>query len=585
VRKNNIIWLLLDGVRNYQTPNDPEKMGKPDVIDEFSKEGVEFLQATTSATSTVMSISAMMAGIPAYYLGRNLEDFRLDKSHFESIGMILQSEGYSVYNVNVSYDFRRDYWKDFLRPVDKRFWPKGLKTMEHWSNEPLNPIIFKMLDERELQEPFFLYVHYNFRRDISCNDRVDELLQRIKQEGLYDDSIIIMNSDHGMPDAERRDYFKWLDERGLYFNRHDLIMTDDNILVPLVMKYPGCEVGQKIDTTVGLIDVAPTILDIIGIEYGKEKKYGAMFRGESLLPLIRGESLDYFQKRKIRTDTRYIAQRDRMSSIRGAGYKYIYYRDIPGNSNEQFFDLSNDVLEENNLISTSDKKYGCRIEEYRKEYERQEEDAVEFQKEFLARKFETSLVKYVNDIRAVKDILVVGSCNYWFLDFLTYACKNAFGDDIVLDLFLERDNPMQFLQLNFLGYRNIVFFSHWFSEKEFKEFKSTTLKYDLVLVLLTDYRKDIQQSESKSNEGKMQALQPQAPISSRLLNDYKEIFKIARLCNAKNRIYLDYNMNFFSKPKAAIYKRYLGKMLAKKDIYFRKPGDLLQDIKRLLSKK
>ena len=54
--KNNIIWILLDGVRNYPTPNDPEKMGKPEVLDELAKDSVEFTQATTSATSTVMSI-------------------------------------------------------------------------------------------------------------------------------------------------------------------------------------------------------------------------------------------------------------------------------------------------------------------------------------------------------------------------------------------------------------------------------------------------------------------------------------------------------------------------------------------------
>ena len=113
-------------------------------------------------------------------------------------------------------------------------------------------------------------------------------MQRLKEENLYDDSIMIMNSDHGMPDAERRNYFKWLDERGLYYNRHDLIMTDDNICVPLVIKYPGCETGKKIDTTVGTIDIVPTILSLLNIEYGPNKEYGKSFRGENLIPLING---------------------------------------------------------------------------------------------------------------------------------------------------------------------------------------------------------------------------------------------------------------------------------------------------------
>ena len=41
----NVIWIILDGVRNYPTPNDPEKMGKPAIFDELAQEGVEFTQA------------------------------------------------------------------------------------------------------------------------------------------------------------------------------------------------------------------------------------------------------------------------------------------------------------------------------------------------------------------------------------------------------------------------------------------------------------------------------------------------------------------------------------------------------------
>ena len=51
--------------------------------------------------------------------------------------------------------------------------------MVHWGNEPLNKIIFSMLDQKALKEPFFLYVHYNFRRDFKCNDRVRDLMQRL----------------------------------------------------------------------------------------------------------------------------------------------------------------------------------------------------------------------------------------------------------------------------------------------------------------------------------------------------------------------------------------------------------------------
>ena len=581
--KKNIIWCLLDGVRNYPTPNDPEKMGKPEVLDELAIDSVEFTQATTSATSTVMSITAMMTSVPSYYLSRNLEDIRLDKSNFESFANILENEGYNVYSVCISYEMRREYWKTFLKPVNKKYWPQGCKEMVHWGNEPLNEIIFSMLDQKALIEPFFLYVHYNFRRDYKCNDRVRDLMQRLKEEDLYEDSIIVMNSDHGMPDAERRDYFKWLDERGLYFNRHDLIMTDDNICVPLVIKYPGCEPGKKIDITVGTIDIVPTVLSLLDIEYGPEKVYGNSFRGENLLPLINGKEIELFKKRKVRTDTRYIAQTDRMISIRGTGHKYIYYRDVPGEDNEQFIDLIKDPFEKKNLINTSNQSYINLINEYKKEYIRQEEDSIQFQYEFLKRKF----FKYFNEEVLMQDdiekVLVIGSCNYWLMKTIVDIVREYFQDLKQCDLLLERDNPIEYHSLNGLGYTNNIFAHHSFNAKEFKKDYLTTMEdYDLCLIPLTDYKKDIEQAIKKSTSGEMEMIQEQAPINARLLKDYEEIYKIARLVKAKKRLYVDYNMNFILNPKSVIIKKYFKKVYAKSDIYRSKPLELFKDIKRLI---
>ena len=154
MNKKNIIWLVIDGVRNYETPNDPEKMGKPPVVDTVAKEGVEFTNAVTSAPSTMMSVTAMMTSTPAYYLSRNLDDLQLGRKHFESIGTILEQEGYVAGSISFYYDMRRDYWQEFLRPVGRRFWPKGCKAMAHWNNGPINEIVFRMLDSG-LKEPFF----------------------------------------------------------------------------------------------------------------------------------------------------------------------------------------------------------------------------------------------------------------------------------------------------------------------------------------------------------------------------------------------------------------------------------------------
>jgi hypothetical protein len=529
-----------------------------------------------------------MTSIPAYYLSRNLEDIKLDKSSFESIGNILDKEGYNIYNVNVSYEMRRDYWKTFLKPVDKKYWPKGCKVMESWNNQHLNTILFNMLEKGAFNDPFFLYVHYNFRRDHNCNDLVQQLIDRLKEENLYDDSIIIVHSDHGMPDLERRNFFKWLDDLGLYYNRHDLIMTDDNICVPLVLKYPGCKMREKIDTTVGTIDIVPTVLDILQIEYGREKQYGQSFRGVSLLPLMNEIDIHKFKSRKIRTDTRYIAQKDRITSIRGTGYKYILYRDVPGLDNELFMDLNKDKYETKNLINTKEKEYINLIKEYKDEFNWQEEDSYQYQTEHLIRKFQKNFSKNKLEKRNINKILVLGSCNYQFMKIINEIIKDSFGEKKQVDLFLERDNPIEYHELNKFGFTNNIFAHHSFKASEFKkDYLSTFFKYDLLIVPITDYKMDIEQAKSKTTKGEMKMqvnpLSAQT-LTARFLKDYKEIFKIAKLVKTKNILYMDYNMNFYSNPRLSFLKKYFKKIQSKKDIYRYKPLEFIKDIKRVIVK-
>lgn len=578
--KKNIIWIIIDGVRNYPCPTDPEKMGKPALLDEIAEEGVEFQNVVTSATSTVMSVSAMMLSIPAYYLSRNLGDFRLDKSYFESFSSILEDNGYTSYSVTVSYEMRRDSWEHILRPVDEKYWPKGCKRMMHWNNEPLNPIAFNLLDEGA-QEPFFLFMHYNGRRDGIVAERAGEFLDRLKEEGLYDDSILVLCSDHGMPDASRVDVFQWLTERGLYYNRHDLIMTDDNIMVPLVIRYPGCLAGKKVGPAVGTIDIVPTLLDLVGIPFGPGEKYGRSFRGKNLVALIDGGDVAYYRARKFRTDTRYIAQHDRIISTRGSDFKYVYFRDIPGEENQQFFDLEKDPLEENNLIGTDDSFYNGKIAEYKAEFERLERDAIEFQKEYLVGKFCVNMSRFGLDAVGGKPkILLFGTCHGSFLD-LAYEGISSYWSGATVDYIVEPPVMPKTLTADF---RTTVVYDRERFDHRRRQFLRYIEEYDYVVVPISDYLRDLEQSRSKSTEGKMQSIQLQKPMNNQILKDYKKVFKMAKRIRSNGVIYIDYNMDVYRHPHWMLVSRYLAKVLARRDIYLHKPFELFRDAKRFITK-
>ena len=84
---------------------------------------------------------------------------------------------------------------------------------------------------------------------------------------------MIVTSDHGD---------ELLDHGGI---EHSRTYYEEMMRVPLVVRVPGRGQGREVEEQVGLIDVTPTVLDLLGIASGLP------FQGRSLRPLIDGESL------------------------------------------------------------------------------------------------------------------------------------------------------------------------------------------------------------------------------------------------------------------------------------------------------
>jgi arylsulfatase A-like enzyme len=98
------------------------------------------------------------------------------------------------------------------------------------------------------------------------------LVQELKQRGLYDESVIIVTSDHGEMNG------RWgVIDKGVY-------LFPDVIRVPLAVKMPlSLSIQPRtIDAPTSLLDLAPTLLDIVGIDPQ------ARLDGQSLLPYLRG---------------------------------------------------------------------------------------------------------------------------------------------------------------------------------------------------------------------------------------------------------------------------------------------------------
>jgi arylsulfatase A-like enzyme len=98
---------------------------------------------------------------------------------------------------------------------------------------------------------------------------IRDLLQYLRELGVYDDTLIVITADHG----------ENFGDHGLGY--HLFCLYDSLIRVPLLMSYPRLgESGKRINSLVSLTDVLPTILELIGCDLDD---YPAL-QGKSLLP-------------------------------------------------------------------------------------------------------------------------------------------------------------------------------------------------------------------------------------------------------------------------------------------------------------
>jgi hypothetical protein len=424
--KLNIIWFLVDAVRTYRTGLDDRD--RLDLMDKVAKESVEFTSAITSAPSSIMSVAAMMTGCPAYQIARDYDSFKFDPDAYPSLPQILKNNGYHIYSI-IFFREGREKFINLFEQVDRQYWPSGLShTEKYWSNDNVNAILFNILKDG-LREPFFLFVHYNVRQDPKTSDKVELAVQRFKESGVYDRSIFILCSDHGYPDPRRGMGPQWFKQRGL---RHDLVITDDNILIPLYVRYPGVT-PKKIETVVSTLDITPTILDFLGLELDQRAK--TMMRGRSLKSLLNGTCDPCkFEHRKIRVDTRFLMQSDRVTAIRDSQYKYIIYHNTRC---EEFYDIKNDPFEEKNLVHKS--SFEKKVEEFRKEFHRQEEDYLRFHFQYLTTKFQRQRA-FRKKREDIYKILVIDCSQLESIPLLIDVLRKTFVSDFVKTVSLRQIN-------------------------------------------------------------------------------------------------------------------------------------------------
>ena len=168
--------------------------------------------------------------------------------------------------------------------------------------------------------------------------QIGRVLAVLKETGQTENTIIVFSGDNGLA----------VGQHGLMGKQN---IYEHSVHVPLVICGPGIPRGQKRDAFCYLLDIYPTICELIGISIPSSVD------GHSLVPIIRG------QKQKIR-DTLLFAYKDVQRGVRDERYKLIEYL-VNGKRTTQLFDLQSDPWELDNLADNPD--YVQHLQRLRKE--------------------------------------------------------------------------------------------------------------------------------------------------------------------------------------------------------------------------
>lgn len=168
----------------------------------------------------------------------------------------------------------------------------------------------------------------------SLDDEVGRLLDYLKSNGLYENTLIVYTSDQGFYMGEHG----WFDKRFMY---------EESLNTPLLMHLPkGYDCHGEIQEMVQNIDYAPTFLEMAGA------KVPADIQGRSLVPLLKGgKTTGKWRDAIYYHYYEYPAEHSvkRHYGVRTSRYKLIhFYNDI---DEWELYDLKQDPAEMHNVYN------------------------------------------------------------------------------------------------------------------------------------------------------------------------------------------------------------------------------------------
>lgn len=293
------------GGRAVPTPN----------FDRFAREGVVFDLAMSQVPLTLPSHASIFTGrYPSSHGVRHNGIYRLREDE-TTLAERLRDAGWdtaaftAAFVVNRGFGLEQGFATYDDVPVNRYEGGHDVVFEAQRSADDVNAAVARWLAGRPAGKRF-VWVHYydphdpyappevpgrtlqgtGYDREISYVDACfGDLLRRLDEADLLDRSIVVVAGDHG----------ESLGEHGE--KTHGIFLYESVMRVPLLMRAPGLlPAGKRIGGPVELVDVAPTVLDLLSLPplpsaqgrslrdriEGRDDGRGALAHAETLMPRI-----------------------------------------------------------------------------------------------------------------------------------------------------------------------------------------------------------------------------------------------------------------------------------------------------------
>ncbi|ARZ63844.1 MULTISPECIES: LTA synthase family protein [Bacillus cereus group] len=306
----NVIVVTLESLQTFLIGAKVNGEEVTPFLNEFINESYYFDNFFHQTGQGKTSDSEFLIDTSLYPLNRGAVFFTHGNNDYTATPEILRQQGYftSVFHANNATFWNRNImysalgYDRYYNELDYKITPEtnlnwGLKDIEYFDQ---SVDILKTVDQPFYARFLTLTNHYPFTYDEDTkfierydsgngvfdryivtarylDESIKKFIERLKAEGMYDDSIIVLYGDHyGISEKHNRAMAQFLEKDQITeFDTLNLQRT------PLYIHMPGQTEGETISKPTGQIDIKPTILNLLGIDTTNDIRFGHdMFSNE-----------------------------------------------------------------------------------------------------------------------------------------------------------------------------------------------------------------------------------------------------------------------------------------------------------------